>query len=255
MHTALTIAGSDPGGGAGIQADLKTFAAHGVFGLSAITAITVQNSLGVTRVVALSPDLVAAQIDAVVTDFGAGATKIGMLATAAIVHAVADAIVRHKLERVVLDPVMVATHGARLLDEPGIDALRARLLPLCAVVTPNAAEAEVLTGIVVRTTEDQRAAAAAIVGRGARAAVVTGGHLDGPAVDVLFDGRDFLELRAPRVDSAHTHGTGCTFSSALAARLSAGDALHAAAQAAKDYVTRAIERAPHLGHGRGPLGH
>jgi hydroxymethylpyrimidine/phosphomethylpyrimidine kinase len=255
MHTALTIAGSDSGGGAGIQADLKTFAAHGVFGTSAITAVTAQNSLGIALAVALAPELVVAQIDAVVSDFGADAVKIGMLSTADIVVAVADALVRHQLTNIVLDPVMVATSGESLLDASATGLLRSRLLPLAAVVTPNTAEAAALTGLPVRTVADLRAAAARLIEYGARAAVVTGGHLDGPAIDVFYDGQTFLELTADRIDSRHTHGTGCTFSAAIAARLALGDDLVTATQSAKRYVTYAIQHAPGLGHGRGPLGH
>jgi hydroxymethylpyrimidine/phosphomethylpyrimidine kinase len=256
MMTALTIAGSDSGGGAGIQADLKTFAAHGVFGTTAITAITVQNTLGVSATVALAPDLVAAQIDAVVSDLGAAATKIGMLVNAAIIEAVADAIARHRLVNVVLDTVMRAKHGEPLQDDDGLAVLRERLLPIVTVVTPNVPEAEALTGLRVASVEDLRLAAACLVDElGARAAIVKGGHLEGPAVDVCYDGRTFTELRGERIVSRHTHGTGCTFSAAIAARLARGDDLVEAARTAKAYVTRAIAQAPGLGHGRGPLQH
>jgi len=255
MRTALTIAGSDPSGGAGIQADLKTFAAHGVYGTTAITALTVQNTEGVTDVTAVDPGLVAAQIDAVISDLGADATKIGMLATAAVVEAVADAVARHRLPHVVLDPVLRASSGRALLDEGAMAVFAARLLPLAAVVTPNLPEAGILTGRAVATLADMRRAAARLVELGARAAIVTGGHLVGPPTDVCFDGRAFLELSGERIDSPHTHGTGCTFSAAIAARLALGDDLAAAARAAKTYVTRAIAQAPGLGHGRGPLQH
>ena len=255
MRTALTIAGSDSSGGAGIQADLKTFAAHGVFGLSALTAITAQNTLGVMRASAVDPDLVAAQIDAVAADLPIHATKIGMLANAGVIEAVAAAIERHRLPNVVLDPVMIAKSGAALLDPAAVDALRARLLPLADVVTPNAPEAAALTGQPVTSLADLRRAAAALVECGARAALVKGGHLSGPAVDVLWDGRTFTELSAGRIESRHTHGTGCTLSSAIAARLALGDDLAAAVRAAKSYVTRAIAEAPGLGHGHGPLQH
>ncbi len=254
MRTALTIAGSDSGGGAGIQADLRTFTAHGVFGLSAITAITAQNTVTVTRVLPLPADMVTAQIDAVLDDFEVSAAKIGMLATADIAAAVADALDRHGLAPVVLDPVMVAKGGARLLDDAAVAILRDRLLRRAAVVTPNVPEAEALTGRQIRAVDDLRSAAVRLVELGARAAVVTGGHLDGPAVDVFYDGQAFVTLSADRIDSRHTHGTGCTFSAALAARLAQGDALADAVRAAKAYVTRAIERAPGLGRGAGPLG-
>jgi hydroxymethylpyrimidine/phosphomethylpyrimidine kinase len=256
MQTALTIAGSDPTGGAGIQADLKTFAAHRVYGTSAITALTVQNSRGVVRVSPVEPALVAEQIDAIVSDFGSDATKIGMLANAALVEVVADAIVRHRLRNVVLDPVRRATAGSSLLDDAGVAVLMKRLLPLAAVVTPNTGEASELTGLPVTSVKEQREAAAALVARGARAVVVKGGHLSGAvAVDVFHDGRTFTELEANRADSRHTHGTGCTFSAAIAAHLALGADLLTAVREAKKYVTAAIAQAPGLGHGRGPLEH
>jgi hydroxymethylpyrimidine/phosphomethylpyrimidine kinase len=255
MRTALTIAGSDSGGGAGIQADLKTFAAHGVYGLSAITAITAQNTINVQGTWAVPAEMVTAQIEAVVTDFGADATKIGMLANEPIVAAVVAALRRAALDNVVLDTVIAATHGAPLLDAPGLDLLARELVPLARVVTANVMEAGVLTGIEVRSVADARRAAAALVRMGARAAIVKGGHLDGPPTDVLDTGSDTIELTAERLVTPHTHGTGCTFASALAARLALGDALPDAARAAKTYVTRAIAEAPGLGHGRGPLAH
>jgi hydroxymethylpyrimidine/phosphomethylpyrimidine kinase len=255
MRTALTIAGSDSGGGAGIQADIKTFEAHGVFGMSAITAVTAQNTLGVSRVLAIPPDMVVAQIDAVVSDLGAAATKIGMLANAAIASAVADAIRRHALPHVVLDTVMVAKGGARLIDEDAIDVIRTELIPLAAVVTANMPEAEALTGLSLRTVADLRTAARALVEAGARAVVVKGGHLDGPAIDVFDDGRTVHEFRVARIATRHSHGTGCTLAAAIAARLARGDALVDAVRLAKDYVTRAIAEAPELGHGHGPLKH
>jgi hydroxymethylpyrimidine/phosphomethylpyrimidine kinase len=258
MRTALTIAGSDSGGGAGIQADLKTFAAFGVFGTTAITAITAQNTLGVRAVQALDAALVVAQIDAVVTDLGADATKIGMLATAAIIDAVADAITRHGLPHVVLDPVMVAKGGDHLLESSAVDALRTRLLPLASVLTPNVPEAEALTGLTITSVEDMRAAAVRLVAMGAQSVVVKGGHLhlaNGRAVDVWHDGIRFVELDADRIATAHTHGTGCTFSSAVAAGLALGLGVEASVRGAKAYVTGAIRNAPGLGHGHGPLSH
>ena len=255
MRTALTIAGSDSSGGAGIQADLKTFAAHGVFGCSALTAVTAQNTLGVTAVAELDAAMVVAQIDAVLADFDIHATKIGMLASAAIVIAVSDALARHRLQNVVLDPVMIAKGGARLLDERAVDAIRTRLFPLATVVTPNVFEAEALTGRSIANLDDQRAAATALMALGPRAVLVKGGHLEGAAIDVLHDGRETIELRADRIDTRHTHGTGCTLSSAIAARLALGDDLTTATRQAKAYVTRAIEQAPGLGRGHGPLQH
>lgn len=255
MVVALTIAGSDSGGGAGIQADLKTFAAHGVFGTSAITAITAQNTLGVSAVLALDPAIVVAQIDAVATDLRPRATKIGMLANAAIIAAVADAITRHELLHVVIDPVMVAKGGDHLLETAAVSALRERLLPLADVLTPNVPEAEVLTGLTIRTVEDLRTAAARLIALGARSVVVKGGHLEGPAVDVWHDGTRWEEFSSERIETAHTHGTGCTFSSAIAAGLANGLETVAAIREAKTYVTGAIQHAPGLGGGHGPLHH
>jgi hydroxymethylpyrimidine/phosphomethylpyrimidine kinase len=255
MKLALTIAGSDSSGGAGIQADLKTFAAHGVFGLSAITAVTAQNTTGVTDVAMMTPAIVAAQIDAVISDLGAQAAKTGMLGNAAVTAAVADAIERHNLVNVVVDPVMVATSGARLLDEAAVATVRARLLPLAALITPNVAEAEILTGLRIATPSDLATAARRLVELGARAALVKGGHLDGPATDAFWDGATAFELVAPRVPGRNTHGTGCTLSAAITARLALGHDLVEAVRLAKTYVTQAIAHAPGLGHGHGPVQH
>lgn len=255
MVVALTIAGSDSGGGAGIQADLKTFAAHGVYGTCAITAVTAQNTRGVTAVQALDPAMVRAQIDAVAVDLTPQATKIGMLANAAIVEEVAAALAAHQLPHVVLDPVMVAKGGDHLLAPAAVAALRDQLLPLAAVVTPNAPEAEVLTGLTIRTVQDQREAAVRLIALGARSAVVKGGHLAGLATDVWYDGARTVELSVERLDTRHTHGTGCTFSSAIASGLALGLDIETAIRRAKAYVTGAIRHAPGLGAGHGPLGH
>jgi hydroxymethylpyrimidine/phosphomethylpyrimidine kinase len=255
MKTALTIAGSDSGGGAGIQADLKTFTAHGVFGTSAITAITAQNTLGVTAWQAVPADLVTAQIEAVAGDFAVDGVKTGMLATSAIVEAVAAAIESLDLPRVVVDPVIVAKGGAHLLEEDAVAAMRAELIPRAYLVTPNAAEAAALAGIPVRTLDQAREAAKRIAALGARAVIVKGGHLEvADAIDVFYDGRDFGELRAERIATRHTHGTGCTFSAAIAANLALGLPLAEAVARAKQYLTEAIRRAPGLGKGHGPLG-
>jgi hydroxymethylpyrimidine/phosphomethylpyrimidine kinase len=255
MRTALTIAGSDSSGGAGLQADLKTFAAHDVFGLCAVTAVTAQNTQVVSRILALPADMVTAQIDAVLADMTPDATKIGMLADAAIVEAVARAVSRYRLPNVVLDTVMLAKGGARLLDADAVSILRDRLLPLATVVTPNVPEAEALTGFSITTLADVERAAARLIELGARAVLVKGGHLAGPAIDVLHDGRTSLHLESARIDTRHTHGTGCTLASAIAARLAQGDDLASACRAAKAYVTKAIIQAPGLGHGHGPLRH
>jgi hydroxymethylpyrimidine/phosphomethylpyrimidine kinase len=261
-RAVLTIAGSDPSGGAGVQGDLKTFAAQGVYGMAVITALTVQNTRGVTRVEPVAAELVGEQIAAVVSDIEPRAIKIGMLATGPIVRVVVDVLRRHCRGRaasnpvaIVVDPVMAATGGGVLLDADGVAAIRDDLLPLATVVTPNTIEAERLTGLPVRSVVDAHRAAAELVSLGAAAAIVTGGHLDGPPVDVLFDGVRAVEVTGLRIDSTDTHGTGCAFSSALAARLALGDSLEAATRLAKAYVAAAIGRAPHLGAGRGPLGH
>ena len=260
MHTALTIAGSDSGGGAGIQADLKTFAAHGVFGTSAITAVTAQNTLGVISWEPLSADLVTAQIEAVAGDIGADAVKIGMLGNAAIVEAVAAAILALDLPLVVVDPVMVAKGGDRLLEDDAIEAMRAELLPRAHVVTPNIAEAQVLTGMSIQSIADMREAGRRILELGPRVVLVKGGHLQSPeareeAIDVACMRDGSFELRAPRCATSSTHGTGCTLSSAIAANLARGRTDGEALAIAKEYVTGAIRHAPGLGRGHGPLNH
>ena len=253
MRTALTIAGSDSSGGAGIQADLKTFAAFGLYGASAITAVTAQSTKGIEAAVApLSADLVTAQIEAVAGDLTIHATKIGMLANAAIVEAVAAAIAELDLPLVVVDPVLVSSSGERLLDEDGVRALCAELLPRARVVTPNIPEAEALSGRRIPSLDDAREAARRIHDMGAAAVIITGGHgrwdLDEGSrphvIDLLFDGRKFHEFRVPRVDSRHTHGTGCTFASAVAAGLALGRELPDAAARAQQYVAGAIAHAP-----------
>lgn len=256
MRIALTIAGSDSSGGAGIQADLKTFAAHGVFGTSALTAITAQNTVGVMAVFALPADLVTAQIEAVATDFEVHAVKTGMLANAAIVEAVAAAIESLDLPNVVVDPVMVAKSGDRLLEPDAVAALTTELLPRAYVVTPNVPEAEALAGVSIPTMKEARRAARRIRELGPQAVVITGGHFDGAdVIDILWDGHELVELRAPRIESASTHGTGCTFASAIAANLALGRSLRAAVEEAKAYVRGAIQHAPAIGRGRGPLHH
>jgi hydroxymethylpyrimidine/phosphomethylpyrimidine kinase len=256
MRTALTIAGSDSGGGAGIQADLKTFAAHGVYGTSAITAITAQNTLGVQGWEAVSPDLVRAQIHAVISDIGADAVKIGMLANAAIVREVIRAIDDLRLTTVVLDPVMIAKGGDRLLEERAVDEIRTSLIPRVLVVTPNIPEAEVLCGSAIRTLEDMREAAHRILALGPRVVLVKGGHAEGPeSIDVAASADGTFELRGPRLATRSTHGTGCTLSSAIAANLALGLADRDALVEARRYLEAAIRRAPAIGAGHGPLEH
>ncbi|HET7292310.1 MAG TPA: bifunctional hydroxymethylpyrimidine kinase/phosphomethylpyrimidine kinase [Vicinamibacteria bacterium] len=252
---ALTIAGSDSGGGAGIQADLKTFAAHGVHGTSAITAVTAQNSVAVVDWVALEPRMVVAQVEAVATDMPVAAVKTGMLANAAIVEAVAAAVRRLGLPHVVVDPVMVAKSGDRLLDASAEEAYARHLLPLAALVTPNLAEAEALLGRPVRSLEAMREAARALKAMGPRAVLVKGGHLEGEPVDVLWDGAALVELLAPRIHTANTHGTGCTYSAAIAARLALGAPVAEAVRGAKEYLTEAIRRSYAVGRGHGPVDH
>jgi hydroxymethylpyrimidine/phosphomethylpyrimidine kinase len=255
VKVALTIAGSDSGGGAGIQADLRTFAAHGLHGTSAITAVTAQNSVEVTELVALDPRMVVAQIEAVTSDMTVGAAKTGMLATRAIVEAVAGAASRWAIPYLVVDPVMVAKGGDRLLDRDAEQAYVKHLFPLATVVTPNLPEAEALLRHPVRTLEDMVAAARELHARGVRAVVVKGGHLPGDAVDVFFDGTRMEELPAARIDTVNTHGTGCTFSAAIAARLALGDPLRDAVHGAKAYLTEAIRGAYPVGRGHGPVDH
>ena len=253
---AMTIAGSDSGGGAGIQADLKTFAALGVYGTSVLTAITAQNTQGVTGIHEIPVELVRAQIEAVISDIGADAVKTGMLSSTELITTVAEEVRRLELSTLVVDPVMVAKGGDRLLREDAVEALRTKLLPLATVVTPNGPEAEVFTGVRVRNLEGARRAAEKIVEMGAGSVVVKGGHLTGgEAIDIFYDGTGFRELRAPRIDTRNTHGTGCTFASAIAAGLAKGLALEEAVGQAKEYVTEAIRANFDVGHGHGPLNH
>jgi hydroxymethylpyrimidine/phosphomethylpyrimidine kinase len=252
---ALTIAGSDSGGGAGIQADLKTFSAFRVFGMSVLTAVTAQNSLGVQGVFNLPPAFVAQQIDSVLSDFGTDAVKIGMLSTAPIIAAVAERLRAHRQERVVLDPVMIAKSGDPLLQPDARSALIKEMLPLAAVVTPNLHEAAALADMPVHTEADMVEAARRIVAGGAHTALVKGGHLKDSATDILWDGRALLRFPGPRLDSPNTHGTGCTFSSAIAAGLAQGRTLEAAVGAAKAYVTAAIREGFSAGRGVGALRH
>jgi hydroxymethylpyrimidine/phosphomethylpyrimidine kinase len=254
LPVALTIAGSDSGGGAGIQADLKTFAVLGVHGTSAITAITAQNTVGVTDILEVPAALVRAQIEAVVMDIGVQAAKTGMLSSAAIIEVVANAIADHDIRNLVVDPVMVAKGGAKLLRDDAVDALRLRLLPLAAVVTPNLPEAEVLLGRRLRTLDERRQAARDLVALGARAAVVKGGHADGAmSTDLYFDGVQLVELRAARISTTNTHGSGCVFSAAIAAGLARGSDPLAAVREAKLFITEAIKHSLELGRGHGPV--
>lgn len=257
LKRALTIAGSDSGGGAGIQADLKTFMAFGVFGMSAITAVTAQNTVGVQAVHPVPLRIIEAQLASVMSDIGADAAKTGMLGTADIVELVAACVRRLGIPNLVVDPVMVAKSGDTLLAADARDALRRSLLPLATVVTPNLPEAATLLGGRVETPEEMRAAAHELHALGVGWVVVKGGHLpeSEDALDLAFDGVTFTELRSPRTRSRNTHGTGCTFSAAIAAGLAAGRPPLEAITAAKAYITAAIGRAPQIGHGHGPTNH
>ena len=255
VTAALTIAGSDSGGGAGIQADLKTFAAIGVYGASAITAITAQNTCGVDAVQPVDAGVVAAQIRTVASDIPIAAAKTGMLFSNDIIRAVASAVRAAGLPRLVVDPVMVATSGDRLLQPDAEAALRDEVIPLAAVVTPNLAEAEVLAGFKVHTLDDMRAAAENLVANGAAAVVVKGGHAMVKATDVFYDGRRMELLEGVVVETMSTHGTGCTFSAAICAHLARGAGLLEAVRRAKAYLTGALQNAIPVGRGSGPVEH
>ncbi|MDD5030580.1 MAG: bifunctional hydroxymethylpyrimidine kinase/phosphomethylpyrimidine kinase [Rhodoferax sp.] len=258
-HRVLSIAGSDSGGGAGIQADLKTFAALGCFGMTAITALTAQNTTGVRAIHGVPPAMLRDQIDAVVEDIGVDAVKIGMLHAPDIVHTVAQALVRHQLRNVVFDPVMVATSGAKLITDEAIAVLVAELFPRALVITPNLDEAALLVGRALHTPQDMLQAAQALLAQGARAVLVKGGHLQGDTVvDLLLQpAGEPLWLQDARIDTANNHGTGCTLSSAIAAQLALGLLLPDAVQAARAYVRGALQAGASVktGHGSGPLNH
>lgn len=255
LPRALTIAGSDSGGGAGIQADLKTFFALGCHGMSALTALTAQNTVAVSAIHEVPPEFVIAQIDAVESDIGVDAAKTGMLSSASIVESVAKAVEVHGIEHLVVDPVFVSKHRDRLLAPEAVTALEERLLPLAEVVTPNLYEAQGLVGGgEITSAAGMREAAEALHAKGPRYVVVKGGHLPGDvATDVVYDGERFTELAGPRFDTEDTHGTGCTLSAAIAARLAHGDEVPAAIRAAKEFVSGAIERSLRIGRGYGPV--
>lgn len=253
---ALTIAGSDSGGGGGIQADLKTFHAFGVFGTAAVTAITAQNTTGVTAIQKIDPQIVAEQIHAVASDLKPAAAKTGMLADAPIIEAVAKAVRALSPGPLVIDPVMVAKSGDPLLEAEAVATLSAALLPLADVITPNLPEAAILTGRPVETVDDMKAAAAALLEMGVGSVLLKGGHLSGTTlVDVFYDGDVWREWRDQRIDTRHTHGTGCTLSAAICAGLALGRPRLEAVEAARRFTRRAIEMAPGLGEGHGPLNH
>ena len=255
MKKVLTIAGSDSCGGAGIQADIKTFSALGTYGMSVITAVTAQNTLGVTNVRELDQEIIRDQIDAIFTDINVDAVKIGMVSSSEIISTIGDALLKYKPENIVIDPVMVSKSGCHLLKPQARDALINVLLPLASVTTPNLYEAEVITGRKIKSLPDMEKAAVDIKQMGARSVVVKGGHLEGDAVDVFYDGERFHYLKNERIPTRHTHGTGCTFSSAIAAFLAKGFAVEEAVARAKEYITGAIAASFPLGSGVGPTHH
>lgn len=256
MRTALTIAGSDSSGGAGIQADLKTFQAHGVFGMSAITAVTVQNTREVAGIQEMTPEIVRGQIDCLFDDIDIQAVKIGMVASTTLIETIAATLKRRALPPVVLDPVMISKSGFPLLQEAAQTALVTHLFPLAEVVTPNIHEAESLIRRPIATIAAMKDAACAIMDLGARKVVVKGGHLgEARATDILYDGQDFQELTAARVETRNTHGTGCTFSSAIAANLALGKSFFEAVANAKTYISGAIAHSLDIGRGHGPTHH
>jgi hydroxymethylpyrimidine/phosphomethylpyrimidine kinase len=257
MKKALTIAGSDSGGGAGIQADLKTFQELNVYGMSALTAVTAQNTLGVQGVFPMEAEAVAEQIHSVGVDIGADALKTGMLFNAEIIEAVAEKIRHFGWEKVVVDPVMIAKGGAPLLQQEAVSALKKYLLPLCLVITPNIPEAEVLTGNTINNLEEKRDAAKRIHALGARNVIIKGGHDEESqeSVDLLFDGREFACFSTPRIETRNTHGTGCTFSAAITAELAQGSSVYNAVSLAKDFINAAIRDQLHIGNGHGPTNH
>jgi len=256
MKIALTIAGSDSGGGAGIQADLKTFSALGVYGMSVLTSITAQNTIGVQGVHDLPPDFVGLQIDSVMQDIGADAVKTGMLSNAQIIKIVSKKIKEYQVRNLVIDPVMITKGGDRLLREDAVKELKEDLIPLAIVVTPNFSEAEVLSGLRIQNIEDMKEAAREIYKLGAKNVLVKGGHLlSEEAIDLLYNGQTFSEFKAERIDTKNTHGTGCTLSSAIAAELAKGKEVEEAIKIAKRYITLAIKNSLTIGHGHGPLNH
>lgn len=255
MKNVLTIAGSDSSGGAGIQADLKTFAAHGVFGMSVITAVTAQNTQGVFAVQDITPEVIAKQLEAIFDDIAVAAVKIGMVSQIATIETIAAKLKQYGAQNIVVDPVMISKSGYHLLNPAAEAALVRELPPLAAIVTPNIPEAEVITGRSLATLADMEEAARAIFAMGPKSVLMKGGHLAGDATDILFDGQSMLHFPSRRIATKNTHGTGCTLSSAIAANLGRGLPVAAAVAAAKEYITVAIEHALTLGKGVGPTHH
>lgn len=255
MKTALTIAGSDCSGGAGIQADIKTMSALGVYAMSVIVSVVAENTLGVTAYENVSPELIGMQIDAVFGDITVDAVKVGMLNDIRCMEVVADRLSVYNPEHTVIDPVMYAKDGTPLMKEVCADFYIEKIIPRATLLTPNIPEAERITGITVRSEDDMKRAAKAVVGLGARASLIKGGHFEGEPCDILYDGREFRVFRGKRIHTANTHGTGCTLSSAIASYLALGDDLSVAVGKAKVYISSAIEHSLALGHGAGPLNH
>ncbi|HSG31301.1 MAG TPA: bifunctional hydroxymethylpyrimidine kinase/phosphomethylpyrimidine kinase [Thermodesulfobacteriota bacterium] len=257
MPKALTIAGSDSSGGAGIQADLKTFTAHKVYGMSVLTSITAQNTKKVLGIHNLSPEFIGLQLVAVATDFEVNAVKTGMLSTAPIIKSISDQIKRYKIPNLVVDPVMISKSGARLLEKEAETSLKNDIIPIAFIVTPNIPEAEVIAGMEIGTIEQMKEAAEKIIAMGPKNVLIKGGHLkdNKDAVDIFYDGEDFYEIATKWIKTKNTHGTGCTYSAAICANLAKGLDVLEAVSKAKDYVTSAIEKSFNIGSGHGPLNH
>lgn len=255
MKTVLTIAGSDSSGGAGIQADLKTMTMNGVFGMSAVTALTAQNTCGVSSILTVSPEFLGQELDAVFSDIRPDAVKIGMVSDGTLIRVIADRLTHYEAEHIVLDPVMAATSGARLMEEKAVETLTHLLIPLAEVITPNIPEAEVLSGLTIRTEADMRAAAASIAETFGCSVLLKGGHSHNDANDLLYERGTAVWFRGRRIDTHNTHGTGCTLSSAIAANLAKGFDLHESVCRAKEYVSGALAAMLDLGRGSGPMNH
>jgi len=252
---ALTIAGSDSGGGAGIQADLKTFTVRQVYGMSALTAVTAQNTLGVEMIHSIPLEMIEKQMDMVISDIGVDAVKTGMLGTSSVIKLVAEKLKEYSVQKLVVDPVMIAKGGARLLENDAASALVTDLLPLATVITPNIPEAEVMLGYSIESIDDMIKAAKELVKLGAQSAVVKGGHLEGEPVDIFYDGVEIYTFQGTRIQTRHTHGTGCTFAACLTAELAKGHSLVDSVETAKGFITAAIKQELGLGQGHGPTNH
>lgn len=255
MKKVLTIAGSDCSGGAGIQADLKSFSANGVFGMSVITAVTAQNTQGVFGVQDMDPDMIQKQIQAIFDDITVDAVKVGMVSCVETIHAVVEGLTHYKAQNIVVDPVMISKSGYYLLKPDAVEALVKGLLPIATLVTPNVPEAEVIAGMKISNLDEMLVAAQRIHERGPRYVLLKGGHMSGDAIDVLFDGKESYCLQAPRIVTQNTHGTGCTLSSAIAANLARGYSIHVAVSKGKDYINTAIKHSFSIGKGVGPIHH